>query len=937
MQFRIHGQNFQTLAYLDNDSVDYTLVTANMTEYKEEATKTLELRLQKNDVGNRIIQEGGFVSFRYKGHKLIFHIVQVEETKTEIRIDCDFYSNELLNETCPPYKGEPSRSLIDHLKRMPFNLGKDIILGVNEVAGQTLHLEYTSTANKLSRLISVCGHFDAIPKIRIAENRAGGNEHFIVDVFKRDNFGRKRYDVVISDDDLDDFSYSVDMTEIYTAISPISEEHRLTGSKLWHDKSGNIEFEQQNGLIYAKQAADRYPAFKSIDKWIVHHQEFSVESEGKLQSEALKALKANCYPKTTIKAKGKFQDFEIGDNVTVNLKNVGSYGFLGKMSVSKMTTDLLSDDIQDIEFSDFSRVASKISKQAYQAQQDILIAPNYNVEFSSDNGTVFKNGQGQTVLKYLFTKDNAPATPFRVEWLKGQTTISLEETATVSASDLVDDKLVISLRVYTSASNYIEKQITLTNVNDGQSGPFSGIIGGRNLALETSSSWSSEFTGFNGRENQGIYLYKMSSEGLKVGDTLRVRIELEHSNITSTSGKTGRIALQANGNVTGWSSGMLYINKWHNLSGSGTVVMEFVTLMTEHHLRNKFWFLRFRQDWIASGSIRWRAVKAEKGDVFTDWTPAPEDATEAIATKLPSSAVKLEDNGTVTKAGTVVTGDTYATMIAGNPEWAQKIGNTIRVNGNMLVQGAVTADKLSVDNLSAVTANMGTITGGKLFLSETYQNPNSGEVSLGSVSMGNGELRFQVFNQTKGIFKDIFIDGNMIDVRQRSSLVAGAVPDSVVQISPNSIQVIDNKGGAQSSGKQIHLTNDNGFMKMQADYIKQTTRVTKEHAFPYGVQGYFVRIGDMVTVSFFRRIARWQPGENRGTNITLPYGFRPVVETNVILIANVGQTIQSQGIFHLYPDGRITSTGHYNQNAVWSGSMSWVTSDNMPIVDVVKN
>ena len=159
-------------------------------------------------------------------------------------------------------------------------------------------------------------------------------------------------------------------------------------------------------------------------------------------------------------------------------------------------------------------------------------------------------------------------------------------------------------------------------------------VGGRNLALGTSKEWSAPFTNFSGNANVCPPLYKVLTDGLQVGDTLRSKIILKYTDVRPAAGKTAAVWMQGNGNVTGWTAGAYNGSPVKTLSGSGEITFEHSFKITENHLKNAYWNWMFRTDFIASGSLQWRLAKVESGSVFTSWSPAPEDATSYADTKL---------------------------------------------------------------------------------------------------------------------------------------------------------------------------------------------------------------------------------------------------------------------------------------------------------------
>jgi phage minor structural protein len=159
-------------------------------------------------------------------------------------------------------------------------------------------------------------------------------------------------------------------------------------------------------------------------------------------------------------------------------------------------------------------------------------------------------------------------------------------------------------------------------------------VGGRNLALGTRKEWSTPFTNFSGNANVCPPLYKVLTDGLQVGDTLRSKVILKYTDVRPSAGKTATVWLQGNGNVTGWTAGSYNGSPAKTLSGSGEITFEHSFKITENHLKNAYWNWMFRTDFIASGSLQWRLAKVESGSVFTSWSPAPEDSTSYADTKL---------------------------------------------------------------------------------------------------------------------------------------------------------------------------------------------------------------------------------------------------------------------------------------------------------------
>lgn len=113
--------------------------------------------------------------------------------------------------------------------------------------------------------------------------------------------------------------------------------------------------------------------------------------------------------------------------------------------------------------------------------------------------------------------------------------------------------------------------------------------------------------------------------------------------------------------------------------------------------------------------------KLTTGNLPSDWSPSPEDydnklasaqseikqttdSIKASVSALDSSTVKtatlnLDNNGFVTKVGKTVNGNTFATMIAQDENDVQIIAKKMKVSGDMIVNGAITGEKIQANSI----------------------------------------------------------------------------------------------------------------------------------------------------------------------------------------------------------------------------------------------
>ena len=236
----------------------------------------------------------------------------------------------------------------------------------------------------------------------------------------------------------------------------------------------------------------------------------------------------------------------------------------------------------------------------------------------------------------------------------------------------------------TTANNALNKATTAQQNLDGFKTTVSNTyttktdfnnlsIGGRNLAQRTSSDYSSGYSSFSGVTNTCPGIGKVLTNGLAVGDTITVRLVYKYENIVAATGKTASCWIQGSGNTTGWSSGSFYGSPHLTISGSGEHIFNYSFTIAADHLKNSYWEVNIRHDYVQSGTVKWKMFKVEKGNKATDWTPAPEDIDDkftkySTTTQMNSAITQKANEITTSVSSTYVTkanaNDTYATKSA---------------------------------------------------------------------------------------------------------------------------------------------------------------------------------------------------------------------------------------------------------------------------------
>ena len=446
----------------------------------------------------------------------------------------------------------------------------------------------------------------------------------------------------------------------------------------------------------------------------------------------------------------------------------------------------------------------------------------------------------------------------------------------LSAKVSQTDFNTLSGRVTTAENNITAKANELSSKITSVEGKIPTSSGGRNLAQGTSKDWSKPFSGFSGIKNTCPNLYKVITDGLVVGDTFKTRIVLKYTDIKPASGKTAEIWIQGAGNVTAWNSGAYPSGGGgrRSLSGSGETVFELTDKINADHLKNDYWSWAFRTDWIASGSLQWKLAKVERGMFFTDWSSAPEDydsklasaqseikqttdSIKASVSSLDKSTVKsasltINTDGIVMKAGKSTTdvANAIGSYFAVNQNAINLFSDKINVKGSMIVDGAITSNKIASKSINtahlngkiitadviatgAITANAikaGAVTTDKM----TANSINGDRITAGTLDAAKIKAGSITASQiASGTITSAQIKTGTISA---ANIAAGAITtDKIAANSINSSKIVSSgitanviKGGKLQSlsnatnfeldtGKLFYNNNNTGIFRVQAN------------------------------------------------------------------------------------------------------------------------
>ena len=491
MLLTIHDASLRKVAFIDNDK-QATLNYFNdaWTRYLETGSSTFDFTVFKksiiSDVGRKraynYLNEKSFVSFQYKGKTYLHTIRKVEENEQIIKCYGINLNLELINEYANPYKAPRAMTFKEYCDAMDLLNFTFLKIGVNEISTQKISAEWEGTDTKLNRLLSLAKKFGAEIEFDTHLNADSSIKSFKVNVYhenddKHQGVGRVSPTILKYGKNLKALTRTVDKTNIYNMIRPTGKDDQgntvtISGLGAWsvNNSKGEREFYQAGEGLYAPLSMQMYPAaFTSGtmgDQWI--RKDMTVESSNPevIRSTAYRELKKNCYPAVTYEAEG-FADLEIGDTVQV-YDDGFSPVLLLEMRVSEQTISFTNPKNNKTTFSNAKALENLLS-QGIQKRLDRMIedAKPYTIKLSTDNGVIFKNQIGQSIITPSLYKGGKPVTS-GVTWrwsLDGMVTTGM--TYTVRGAD-VTDTVALTVAAYVGNDEVAVDEISFVNVLDGQ-------------------------------------------------------------------------------------------------------------------------------------------------------------------------------------------------------------------------------------------------------------------------------------------------------------------------------------------------------------------------------------------------------------------------------------------------------------------------------------
>ncbi|MGQ7704939.1 phage tail spike protein [Streptococcus suis] len=502
MLLTIHDANLKKVAFIDNDKQEtLNYYDDTWTRSLETGSSTFEFTVYKKAIKSdaainktyNLLNERAFVSFRHNGKSYVFNVMTVEENEQTIKCYCENLNLELINEYANPYKATKAMSFVEYCNAMDLLNFTHLSVGINEISDQKRTLEWDGQDTKLARLLSLAKKFDAEIDFDTQLNADSSIKSFKVNVYhenddKHQGVGRVRNDIQLTyGKNLKSIKRKIDKTGVYNAIRPTGKrtvkngkgeevEEIVTIGSLgeWseNNKDGVREFYQQGEMLYAPLSMQMYPStFTSSttnDQWIRKDMEVDSDSPSVIRASAIANLRKNAYPALTYEVDG-FIDVEIGDTIRIYDEGFTPI-LLVQARVSHQKISFTNPASNQTTFANFKALENNLSDGIQAAFERLFEASKpYLIKLSTDNGVIFKNQIGQSVVAPTLYKGGKPLTA-NVTWrwsLDGAVKTGM--TYTVRGADVTDTS-TLTVAAYIGNDEVAVDELTFVNVLDGRDG-----------------------------------------------------------------------------------------------------------------------------------------------------------------------------------------------------------------------------------------------------------------------------------------------------------------------------------------------------------------------------------------------------------------------------------------------------------------------------------
>ncbi|MEO5298644.1 hypothetical protein V4S36_08815 [Enterococcus cecorum] len=459
------------ICFLDNKS-GIKFHEATLQRFLKGTCNFLTLKFYGKDIDT--IYPGCRLAFKYGGNDYWLTINSFEKNGYECSLTAYSLSLETNKEKRKAYKA-PKWTFKQYLDYV--DPEHSLTLGLNEVEGRSMQLEWSATDTILARLFSIANSFGAELEFVTELNDDYSLKRHVLNVYKIGNIGKDKTGMPIRvGKSLKVINYTANIDELYTAIRVHGKDGLTIAGldKKVYDKDNNLLYYTQGDTLYAPQSRDRFPAIahKASDSFIcLESEDTEHSSKESLYAYMLGELKKHSEPKIDYETEG-YVDGQIGDRMLLIDSVHYDPPLYVQARISEQTISLLDKSKNKTVFTNYERKKSEIANELL-AKMTALIEENkvYDVQILTSNGYSFKNGQGSTTLTArVMDGPRDVSADFAINWYREDDLIGPDASITVQASS-INEKVVYRIIAYKDGVERGRSELTLINVNDGLQGP----------------------------------------------------------------------------------------------------------------------------------------------------------------------------------------------------------------------------------------------------------------------------------------------------------------------------------------------------------------------------------------------------------------------------------------------------------------------------------
>lgn len=454
------------VAFFDNKAgIKYK--SANLHRFLAGSASILTIKYNSKDIDT--IRSGCKLAFRYKNRDYWLNVMSFEKKGFEVELTAYSLGLELNNETRGEHKPANAMSIAEYVAY--YDPEHALTIGVNEVSDKRIKLEWTGTDTILARLFSVANSFGAELDFSVELNDDYSLKRQVLNIYKKGNLGTNKVSQPVRvGKELKVINYSDNIKELRTAVRATGKDGLTIDGldKKIYDNNKELLYYSSGMTVYAPQSRDRFPSVGkgSNDNWIV-------EDLGETQYETKEALWGYLYseiqkkslPEITYEVEGAIEA-GIGDTQTLIDDIHFEPALYVQARVSELEDDILTGKVTKSTFINFERKYSQIAdillKQVEALAED---AAPYIIRLSTNNGYIFKNGEGSSTITARlekYSKDIAATW----KWVVDNKVVGTGDKLTVKAEQ-VTNTMAVTVIAYVNGNEVVRDYMTFSNSDDG--------------------------------------------------------------------------------------------------------------------------------------------------------------------------------------------------------------------------------------------------------------------------------------------------------------------------------------------------------------------------------------------------------------------------------------------------------------------------------------